>query len=125
LPIEAGRVVPSEPDDEQAAGLGSSWTELDVDASAGHLCGHGDRTVLAGAGDDLRLDSVVLRVQHPRFDTQLGEQSGEALRIGHAAGTDEYRLSRIMAARTASAAAVSRCSKVTNSRSGTSSRMQG
>lgn len=96
LPVEARGVVPSEPDDEQATGLGSSWTELNVDASAGHLRGHGDRTVVAGAGDDPSLGSVVLRIEHPRLDTQLGEQSGEALRISHAPGADEHRLPRIM-----------------------------
>ena len=61
LPVEARGVVSSESDDEQAAGLGSSWTESDVDASARHLRGHGDRSVFAGAGDDLGLGGVVLR----------------------------------------------------------------
>ena len=52
--------------------------EEDVDAAAGHVGGHGDRTEAAGLGDDLGLTGVLLGVEHLVGDAPLLEHRGQS-----------------------------------------------
>ena len=63
LAVDPARLVPLGADDVQAAQLGDALAELDVGAAAGHVGRHRHLAGLAGLGDDLGLDLVVLGVE--------------------------------------------------------------
>ena len=78
----------------QALGVAA---EEDVDASTGHVGGHGDRAEAAGLGDDLGLSGVLLGVEHLVGDAALVEQAGELLGLLHRDRADEHGLARLVA----------------------------
>ncbi len=66
--------------------------EDDVDASPGHVGGHGHPTDPAGLGDDLRLTEVLLGVEDLVGYALLLEEPGEVLGLGHRCGAHQHRL---------------------------------
>ena len=70
-------VVPSASSSASGQALGVA-AEEDVDATAGHVRGDGDRARAAGLRDDVRLPLVLLRVQHRVRDAALLEQARRA-----------------------------------------------
>ena len=66
--------------------------EHDVGAATGHVGRDGHRAEPAGAGDDLGLARVVLRVEDLVLDALLGEQAREVLALLDAHRADQHRL---------------------------------
>ena len=71
--------------------------EDDVDASPGHVGGHGHPTDPAGLGDDLRLTEVLLGVEDLVGYALLLEEPGEVLGLGHRGGAHQHRLALVVA----------------------------
>ncbi len=71
--------------------------QQDVDATAGHVGGHGDGAQAPGLGHDLGLTEVQLGVQDLVVDALLGEVPGELLGLGHRDGADEHGLTGLVA----------------------------
>ena len=71
--------------------------EQDVDATTGHVRGHGDRVQATGLGDDHRLLIVLLRVEHRVRDAALVEQVGEQLALLDRDRAHEHRLAAVVA----------------------------
>ena len=80
LAVDAAGFVAFGADDVQAAELGDAGAEFDVGAAAGHVGGDGDGAALAGAGDDLGLLLVELRVEHRVDDARPSSASGRGVR---------------------------------------------
>ena len=76
LAVDPARLVALGADDVQAAQLGDAVAELDVGAAAGHVGGHGHLARLAGLGDDLGLDLVVLGVEDLVLDARRRSEAG-------------------------------------------------
>ena len=70
-------------------------TENDVDASTGHVRGHGDGALSTGLGDDLRFTEVLLRVQDLVVDAGLREFAAEQFRLLDRRGTEQNRLAEV------------------------------
>ena len=71
----------------------------DVDASAGHVGGHGHATHPAGLGHDLRLPEVLLGVEHLVGDALLLQQPRQVLGLGHRGRAHQHRLAPCRGAR--------------------------
>ena len=88
--------MPLGADDVQAAELGHALAELDVGTAAGHVGGHRHPAGLAGLGDDLGLDLVVLGVQDLVLDVRRREQGAELLRLLDRPRADQDRHPRLV-----------------------------
>ena len=71
--------------------------EDDVDAAAGHVGGHRDRTAPPRLGHDLGLTEVLLGVQHVVRHPSLLEQARQQLGLGHRGGADQHGLAELVA----------------------------
>src|SRR5699024_4041892 len=71
--------------------------EHDVGTTAGHVGGDGDRTELAGPGDDRCLTGVVLGVEDLVFDALAFEHVREQFGLLHAGRTDQDGLTTLVA----------------------------
>src|SRR6202022_4541630 len=87
----ADDVQPAEFGDVIVVGLVGA-TQPDVGTTSRHLGGHGDRTELAGLGDDSGLLGVVLRVQHDGRDAGLDQPLVQLLGLRDVAGADKHGL---------------------------------
>ncbi len=79
-------------DDKKAAGSLGLVVELDIRTTACHVCRDRHRAVLAGMGNDFRLDFMVLRVQDVMLDTGFSEHAGQQFRCLNCDGADQNRL---------------------------------
>ena len=84
-------------EDVEPAKLKHAFAEFDVDATAGHVRGDRDRTLLARILDDLGLALVLLGVQDVVGNAVARQNIGEHFRRLDGHSSDEHRLTALVA----------------------------
>ncbi len=91
LVVDPARFVPFRADDVQAADIGDTFAELDVDAATRHVGRDRNGAAQTGVLNDLRFLLVVLRVEDVALGAFAAQHRGKPLRFFDRARADEHR----------------------------------